>query len=370
MHVDDLDCWRDDCICNHVLTNAIQLRDPLIPHSPAQVQGALQESFPTGIPNPSNFDPRYKTPCWKEQSGDLRCLPAFYIPGILKCATSALYDVLAKHQSIKPSYPKETHWWTRNRLPINPEKGVPLQESRWLQNHARAVKNNYEKNGKQITIMEGSASMFWETPYGGVMVPELVHAVQPGAKFVLMIRDPAERLYSDYIYFSYRTLFNKNPATQQYKYNPAGFHVAVEQSLKEMRRCLDTHPSRLCAWEQRRYRPVTQIQLGMYSEFLETWRRYFADEQFLVVRQEDLSDTPREFFDQVTDFLELDRLTDVQLFGKDGAKVKQSNVRSGKRKGMLDKTRALLDEFYAPFNHKLAKMVGNPKLDYSFPENK
>ena len=361
---DPFDCWREDCICPHAVTAAIPLRDPLLPHSPAQVQAALKESFPTGVPQPSKFDRRYKNPCWEDDGGNLKCLPAFYIPGILKCATSALYDVLAKHQSVKPSYPKETHWWTRNRLPINPAKGIALQDSRWLQNHARAVKNNADK-GKDIVILEGSASMFWETPYGGVMVPELVHAIQPGVKFVLMIRDPAERLYSDYIYFSYRTLFNKNPATKQYKYNPEGFHLAVQQSLKEVRRCLEAHPSRFCAWEQRRYRPVTQIQLGMYSEFLETWLRYFPAKQFLVVRKEDLSVEPRAFFNKVTDFLELDRLSDTQLFGPGGEKVKQSNVRSGGRKGMLDKTRVLLDEFYAPYNKKLAAMVGNPILDYT-----
>lgn len=67
----------------------------------------------------------------------------------------------------------------------------------------------------------------------------------------------------------------------------------------------------------------------------------------------------------MTDFLELDRLSDTQLFGPGGEKVKQSNVRSGGRKGMLDKTRVLLDEFYAPYNKKLAAMVGNPILDYT-----
>ena len=53
--------------------------------------------------------------------------------------------------------------------------------------------------------MDGSVSMFWETNYGGISTPELVAAVQPGARFILMVRNPADRLYSDYIYFAYRT---------------------------------------------------------------------------------------------------------------------------------------------------------------------
>ena len=86
-------------------------------------------------------------------------------------------------------------------------KGKSLHESQWLINHARAVKNRVPngKNEEGVVILEGSASMFWELQYGAVMVPEMVHAIHPTAKFVLMVRDPAERLYSDYIYFSYRT---------------------------------------------------------------------------------------------------------------------------------------------------------------------
>ena len=79
---------------------------------------------------------------------------------------------------------------------------------------------------------------------------------------------------------------------------------------------------------------------------------------------EDLTEEPRVFFDSVTDFVGLSRLTDVQLFGNDGKQVKRSNG-GGKRQGMLPATRVLLDEFYAPYAAKLAKMVGNPLLDYS-----
>jgi N-acetylgalactosamine 4-sulfate 6-O-sulfotransferase len=158
--------------------------------------------------------------------------------------------------------------------------------------------------------------------------------------------------------------FQKKPETKQYQYNPKGFHLAVLQSIEEMNRCFEEHPARVCAWEQRRYHPVTQIQLGMYSEFVETWLRYFPKEQLKVVRMEDLTQEPRAFFDTVTDFVGLSRLTDVMLFGPDGKQVKKSN--SGrKRNDMLPETRALLDVFYAPYAAKLAEMFENPLLDYT-----
>ena len=110
---DPLACWEDRCICRHQAEQSVQPRDPHAPHSPAQIEAALGESFPGGAPHPSSHLPQYKNPCWHDDAkAALRCLPFAYIPGILKCATSALYDVLEKHPDVQVSYPKETHWWT------------------------------------------------------------------------------------------------------------------------------------------------------------------------------------------------------------------------------------------------------------------
>lgn len=355
-------CWSDKCVCEDLGTKVYAPTDPLASHSPALVQSALESSFDDTLPDPSKFLPEFKNPCWR-YAGELRCLPAVYIAGILKCATSAVYDNLAKHAAIKVSYPKETHWWTRNRQPYNPS-GNSLHETRWMKNHAKQIEWTKQK-GTDTIVLEGSASMFWEIPIGGVMVPELLHRVTPKAKFVLLIRDPADRLYSDYVYFSYRTQYGKTPKTRKYQYNAKGFHLAVQQSIDEMTTCLDAYSSSICAWNQGRYHTVTQIQLGMYSEFFEVWMKYFPREQFLVLKQEDLKAEPRESFDSVTDFIGISKLSETQLFGKNG-QVKQSNIRAGKKKTMLPETRKLLYDFYAPFNKKLADMMGQPNLAYDF----
>ena len=357
------DCWNAKCICRDTGAQAYALIDPLASHSPAEVQRALEASFDDTIPDPSKFLPEFQNPCWR-QAGELRCLPAVYIAGILKCATSAVYDNLAKHDAIKVSYPKETHWWTRNRQPYN-ERGVSLMETRWMKNHAKQIEWTKQK-GTDTIVLEGSASMFWELPIGGVMVPELVRKLTPKAKFVLMIRDPADRLYSDFVYFSYRTLYQKDPKTKKYQYNAKGFHLAVEQSIGEMTKCIREHSAIACAWNQARYHTIVQIQLGMYSEFFEVWMKYFPREQFLVIKQENLSKEPRQSFDSVTEFVGISKLTDRQLFGKDGQQVKQSNIRAGRKQTMLPQTRKLLYEFYAPYNKKLADLMGDPSLAYDF----
>ena len=46
--------------------------------------------------------------------GHLRCLPYFFLIGFPKCATTDLYDRIAKHPHVVRSK-KEIHWFTRLR---------------------------------------------------------------------------------------------------------------------------------------------------------------------------------------------------------------------------------------------------------------
>lgn len=359
---DPLNCWSNDCVCQWHVDN----QQKPGPHSPASVAAALDVAFNHDIPGPFNI--KYASPCWQSkysQNKELRCLPYAYIPGILKCATSALYDTLEKHPEVRVSYPKETHWWTRNRRPFS-NHALPLHESGWLKRHAKEISGT-RAQAEKIRILEGSASMFWEQPLGQILTPELVHAVTPGVRFILMLRDPAERLFSDYIYFSYRSQYGKRKETKQFTYDPEGFHLAVIQSLQVMEKCLAEHTTRDCAWLQREYPTRTQIQLGMYSEYLETWLAFFPREQFHVLSQESIRHHPRESFDSVTNFLGIEPMSDKALFGDGkGGEMKQSNAMKHKSK-MLTKTRELLNEFYAPFNTKLAEMLKNPEYLWHEP---
>ena len=39
----------------------------------------------------------------------------------------------------------------------------------------------------------------WAVGKGDILVPEVMALVQPAAKFVVMVRDPVDRAYSDYV---------------------------------------------------------------------------------------------------------------------------------------------------------------------------
>jgi N-acetylgalactosamine 4-sulfate 6-O-sulfotransferase len=139
-----------------------------------------------------------------------------------------------------------------------------------------------------------------------------------------------------------------------------------------MRRCFSQLSTATCAWDQRGFRTVTQIQLGMYSEFIQTWLAFFPREQMLILRQEDLIDFPVESYGNATTFLGLPPLPTSAILVRqrssvgNGTVVKKNTGNYGRgRKTMLPKTRALLDDFYKPFNLKLAALLGDEKFEYS-----
>lgn len=107
-----------------------------------------------------------------------------------------------------------------------------MYKTRWMQNHARLIERTKASTGDDILVLDGSASLFWEMPIGGITSAELLRVVTPKAKFLLMVRDPAERLYSGFLYFAYRTKNRLRDETRKFTYNPMGFHLAVRFAIR------------------------------------------------------------------------------------------------------------------------------------------
>ncbi|XP_018604895.1 carbohydrate sulfotransferase 15-like isoform X2 [Scleropages formosus] len=303
----------------------------------------------------------------------IRCLPYFYIIGQPKCGTTDLYNRLRLHPEVMFTTMKEPHWWTRKRFGIirlsdgfhdryPVEDYLDLFDLAAYQIQEHLLRNETTRQKKHnIIIGEASASTMWdnnawvyfyenstngEPPF---MVQDFIHAVQPDAKFIVMLRDPVERLYSDYLYFG---IANKSAED---------FHERVSESLQLFEGCLSESSMRSCVYNTtlNNAMPV-RLQVGLYIVYLLDWLTVFKMDQILILRLEDHAANRKYTMRKVFDFLKLGSLTEQKE--AEITKSPASNTRRPADKSlgpMLPITKEILQEFYFPFNQRLTQVLKN-----------
>ncbi|XP_051883528.1 carbohydrate sulfotransferase 15-like [Pristis pectinata] len=316
---------------------------------------------------------------WKhlQHHGDehyrLRCLPYFYIIGQPKCGTTDLYNRLRLHPEVSFSIVKEPHWWTRKRFGIiQPWNGfhgryliedyLDLFDLAAHQIQSQIANSSAEQEiDSNMVIGEASASTMWdnnawqnfygrtansEPPY---LIQDFLHGVLPAAKLIVMLRDPVERLYSDYLYF-----ISANKSVED-------FHEKVKDSLQIFEGCLMHSSLRSCVYNctVNSAMPV-RLQIGLYTVFVWDWYAVYNPNQFLILRLEEHAADLKNSMGRVFRFLNLGNLTEKQ----EAAIINNpaSNTRRPKDKSlgpMLPETRRILEEFYRPFNKKLALLLND-----------
>ncbi|XP_052372100.1 carbohydrate sulfotransferase 15-like isoform X1 [Oncorhynchus keta] len=306
----------------------------------------------------------------------IRCLPYFYIIGQPKCGTTDLYDRLQLHPEVRFTTFKEPHWWTRKRFGIiRLSEGFhdryPVEDyldlfdlaAYQIQDNLMGNAHSGAPEQHNIIIGEASASTMWdnnawayfydnsteaeaEPPF---LIQDFIHTLQPDARFIVMLRDPVERLYSDYLYFG---ITNKSAEDFQDK---------VSESLQLFEWCLTEYTMRSCVYNTtlNNAMPV-RLQVGLYIVYILDWLTVYSREQILVLRLEDHASNRKYTMHQVFDFLNLGLLTEQKE--AEITKSPASNTRRPADKNlgpMLPVTKEILRDFYTPFNKKLAKVLRN-----------
>ncbi|XP_036295248.1 carbohydrate sulfotransferase 15 [Pipistrellus kuhlii] len=301
----------------------------------------------------------------------LRCLPRFYVIGQPKCGTTDLYDRLRLHPEVQFSAIKEPHWWTRKRFGIvrlrdGLRDRYPVEDYLDLFDLAahqvhRGLQAGAAGRSSRIVIGEASASTMWdnnawtffydnstdgEPPF---LTQDFLHALQPDAQLIVMLRDPVERLYSDYLYFA-----SSNKSAED-------FHEKVTDALQLFEACLLDASLRACVYNNslNNAMPV-RLQVGLYAVYLLDWLDVFDRDQLLVLRLEDHASDVKATMRRVCQFLSLGPLSEKQeaLMTRSPA----SNARRPEDRSlgpMWPLTQRLLRDFYRPFNARLAQVLGD-----------
>lgn len=187
--------------------------------------------------------------------------PNFYVVGAPKAGTTSLYEYLKPHPEVfLPDY-KEMRLFE----PEHPDAAS-----------ATFYRDQYEGAAGYRAIGETTASYL-----GDPLVAGRIREVSPGAKIVIMLRDPVERAYSHYLNL------------QRVIDEPAA-------SFGEALRRYDD-PSSKYRWLSRAY-----VEEGLYYEAVQRYFDTFGREQVLVLLFDDLRDKPNQILAQIGQHIGVD----------------------------------------------------------------
>lgn len=330
----------------------------------------------------------YKNPCFYDVCKSvgpipvrsLRCLPYFHLIGVDKSGSTDLFARITKHPQILPNLGvlnKETSWWPWTRYGHGLKKLVRRETfdqylgyfdsaAGHIERTIQVKRNNMSTPDTgdlhPLITGDGTPMDFWD--FSGwplipqnknqtlpkVLTPHLIKHLNPNVKLILVLRDPTERLYSDYVFLK--------SGIQ----TPEAFDNAVSQSISYFRNCTRRHSVRKCLFDRDLHTSVrARIHVSIYSVYLREWLKVFPRRQIFIIRSEDYSHNITSHLKQLFHFLDV-----VDLKGRDITMIsKRARVyETGKKKKMgpmLNRTRQLLDEFFQPFNEELVDILNDTK---------
>ena len=344
---------------------------------------------------PRNFNSKFKNPCWYSsfsipmlkgkirkfynesislhdlmdfnEKKNLHCLPYFYIAGFPRSGTTAVYGLISHHpQFTKPAY-KEIHWLTHSEFdPIFPNNLKSVMRYIYHFHHATT---EMEENANLVTC-DASASTIWDVFFhspnqiAGCETPLLLSYVLPDAKYVVVLRNPWERLYSEFWYHcgtDYRV-------KEVIRNGPRMFHQLVEKSLDLFIACKSQHSALQCLhlWEmgiEKGRCNSVKLHTSLYYLHIIKWFSVIPRKQFFFIKSEQLFHDPREMLTELSKFLDLSPISNQTILENLLQKFKESSNQNVHKEyhdqstALLDETKLLLNKFFQPYNRKLANLL-------------
>jgi hypothetical protein len=188
--------------------------------------------------------------------------PDFIIIGAAKCGTTSLCNYLAIHPDVKMTQPKELNFFGRD--------GIETKLEAYCENFK-------DKNGSLIG--EGSVSYMIYSE----LAAEQIKKYAPDVKIIAMLRNPADRFYSDF-------WFNINRGVIVYK--KGMFGGVIDDTMK-----VPYSPVHKMSYRH------SLITKGMYAEHLKHYYEHFDKDQIKVIFFEDFTKDTTQVLNSVYDFL-------------------------------------------------------------------
>jgi hypothetical protein len=248
-------------------------------------------------------------------------LPNLIIIGAMKCGTTTLHHHLNLHPQILMSREKELDFFVSKR---KWERGIE-----WYKSHFVGEAKIYGESSPNYTNYP-----CWTG------VPEKMYSIVPEAKLIYILRDPIERIISNYIH--------------QY---------AARKESQPLNKALSDYDNNV------------YISRSKYYTQLEQYLQYFPETNILVITLEDLSSQPHKTMENVLDFLGLDKSLNFnptpQKLHRSIFKRRKSQWGEVLSRSFMKKTIKKMPPeirynfekiFYLPFSQKVEKPTLDEKL--------
>ena len=258
----------------------------------------------------------------------IRLLPDFLIIGTQRGGTTSLYRYLKTHPYIGATSNKDIHFFDRRF-----NKGLS-----WYRGHfPTRLGKYYSQRVRQQPFVTGEASpSYLFHPHA----PGRVAQVLPGARLIVLLRNPVDRAYSQYFH------------AVKLGHESLSFEEAIEEeeerTARERERILADERYYSHAYKHRSY-----LTRGIYVEQLRAWMELFGRQQFLILKSEDFYADPAGTFKQVLAFLQLPETEPVLNKGE----YEQFNTNTYSSK-MDPALRQRLIEYFRPHNARLYDYLG------------
>ena len=339
---------------------------------------------------PNTFLPQFKNPCWygeykipflrgnvarfydksthlfdlvkfpkQNESKILHCLPYFYIVGFPRSATTTLYNMLTHHPQFQGPNHKEIHWLTHKTFELTfPDNLKSVLRYIYHFDHAaEAIKNN-----PKVVTCDASVSYMWDnfvhlppSKTFGCEIPLLLSHILPNAKYVVLLRDPVERLYSEFWYYC-----KTDEKISLIKSNgPRVFHEIVVKFIDQFVSCQKHQSLFKClhSWGSNNSGCQSiNLHASLYYLHIVKWLSVIPREHFFFIRSENF--TPH-VMKQLFEFLGLEPISDA-MFSEVMRSIQYSNLNQHSayhNQSLLTETRNLLNNFLQPFNKALSNLL-------------
>ncbi|XP_046365506.2 carbohydrate sulfotransferase 15-like [Haliotis rufescens] len=320
--------------------------------------------------NRTELLPDFKNPCWKDQNGTISCLPYFHLIGSDKCGSTDLFNRITHHPDVETCScvlgKEATYWsWFRYGIVHKSMRRHHLTFADYINMFRKAsvsIKAYAVDDYHPKVVGDGTPMDFWDfrgwtrIPQNRglqeplVLTPHLMRHVYKYMKFLLIFRNPIDRLYSDYYFMNYGR-------------SPESFHDHVILSVWMMKKCIRENSVRTCMFSTKMYHHLpTRLHIGCYSVFLKEWLSVFPREDFLILRTEDYKANAWGTLSDVFKFLSLPPLNVTAMDNL--AQLKKQHETKSKRNAldMKNSTRRILHDFYAEYNKELADILNDDKF--------